>query len=164
VEIHREPGPPHSHLVVAAGRRLAVLEVHADRGEGEIRRVGAPGWRLERPPGALEWWISDDDGRPVGTLTREGLFAERFLVELEPDAFETRRRGTFWRRRWRVVDRVAGRTVVEVVQRFWSRPVHEVRRRSGDVPEALPWAIAWLVAWTTTDPVATTRRPRWTVR
>ena len=145
----------------ARGRRVAVLEVLADRGAGSVQLADRSGFRLERPPGAGEWWVTDPDGREVGTLARHSPIGERFRMRLDDLDLEVVPVGSLWRRRWEVQDHER-RALVEVVQRRWSRPVHDVVVRAGDLPRALPLLVAWTLALATNPPVAVTRRPRWT--
>jgi len=147
--------------VLARGRRVAVLEVLADVGVGSVQRADRSGYRLERPPGAGEWWVAEPDGREVGTLTRCSALGERFRMSLDGLDVEVVPVGSVWRRRWEVQDHER-RALVEVVQRRWSRPVHEVNIRAGDLPRALPLVVAWTLALATSPPPAVTRRPRWT--
>ncbi len=162
MEIHRAPGPPRTHVVVVDETRVAVLEVQPDRDVGAIHHADRRRWQVERPPAASEWWVSDPDGRPVATIVRTGLIGERFEVQLdELTAIVTPRGG--WRRRWRVTD-AEDRDLLSLTQRPLRRPIHDLVRRSGDVPEPLPWLVAWCLALATTAPPAATRRPRWTSR
>lgn len=161
MEIHRAPGPPRTNIVISGGHRIAVLEVGPGRARGAVHHADRTRWNFQRPPGATEWWISDDAGEPLGTVARTSLVRERFTVEIRDAAAEVVPVSKPWRRHWSVVDDTE-REVIEVVQRPYSRPVHDLLLRSGDVPADLPLAIAWIVALATSDRIAETRRPRWT--
>ena len=149
-------------MVVVDGRRVAVLEVQPDRDLGAIHHADRRRWQIERPPAASEWWVSDRDGNPIATILRAGWLGERFELHLDDLTVTVIPCGS-WRRRWRVVDAEA-RDLLSVTQRPLRRPIHDLRRRSGDVPDTLPWLVAWCLALATTSPPAATRRPRWTSR
>ena len=164
MEVHSAPGPPRTSIVMDRGRRVAVLEVRPDRGAGSIELADRSRYVLERLPcgdRAGAWWVTGPDGREVGSLVPRAPIGERFLVRLTDLELEVVPVGSIWRRRWDVVD-VERRAIVEVVQRPWSRPVHDVDIRAGDVPFGLSLLVAWTLALATTPPVAATRHPRWT--
>lgn len=149
-------------MVVVDGRRVGVLEVQPDRDLGAIHHADRRWWQVERPPAASEWWVSASDGTPVATILRTSLVGERFELQLDDLTVTVAPCGS-WRRRWQVIDDRA-RELLSVTQRPLRRPIHDLRRRSGDVPDALPWLVAWCLALATTSPPAATRRPRWTSR
>ena len=166
MEVHSAPGPPRTSIVMARARRIAVLDVGPGRDTGSITLPDRSRFRIERPPGGGEWWITGPDGREVAVLGRRTLVRERFAVRLDPGGparldLEVAPVGSPWRRRWDVLDE-AGRVLVEVVQRRWARSVHDVHVRTGDLPEPLPLVVAWTLALAVTPPVSETRRPRWT--
>jgi len=150
------------NVVVVAGIRVAELEVCPGRRTGSVRQADRTHWTIEQPPGASEWWVADGSGKPVATLERPGLFGERFAIDLDEAAYRVLPRGGGWRRRWSIVDD-RGRELLEVLQRPLARSVHDLRRRSGDVPQELPLLAAWALALATSAPMPDTRRPRWTV-
>lgn len=161
MEVHSAPGPPRTSIVVDRGRRAAVLEVRPDRGAGSIELADRSRFLLERLPHGDVWWVTGPDGREVGSLVRRTPIGERFVVRLPDLDLGVEPVGNVWRRRWDVRDAEA-RAIVEVVQRPWSRPIHDVDVRAGDVPFELPLLMAWTLALVTTPPVAATRHPRWT--
>jgi hypothetical protein len=161
MEIHRAPGPPRTNIVISGGTRLAVLEVGPDRARGAVHHADRRRWTFQRPPAATEWWISDDAGASLGTVARTTLVRERFALEIAGTAAEVVPVSKPWRRRWSVIDG-AGREIIEVVQRPYSRTVHDLWLRSGDVPPDLPLVVAWVVALATSDRMPETRRARWT--
>jgi len=160
LEIHREAGPPRLTMVVHDGRRVCDLEVSIDGASGAIRHVD--GWvvRVSHPPASGEWWLTDAEDRPCATVTRSSPVGERFRLELGAEAFDVAPVGRWWRRRWVVCD-ADGRTVVEVVQRLLTRPVHDLHLRSGDLPGELAFVVAWLLAARMTRGLRPTRRPRY---
>ena len=147
--------------MISEGHRIAVLEVGAGRERGAVHHADRRRWTFQRPPGASEWWIADDAGRPLGTVARINLLRERFSLEIAGTSVEVLPLSKPWRRRWSIVDE-AGREVIEVRQRPFSRTVHDLSLRSGDVPAELPLAVAWVVALATSDRVEVSRRPPWT--
>ena len=161
MEVHSAPGPPRTHIVIAGGRRIAVLEVQPHRGQGHIERADHTRWSLERPPGGGEWWVADQQGRYLATLWRHTLVAEHFALQLLELHLEVVSVGPLWQRRWEVRDPRA-RTLIEVCQRRLARPVHDVTVRSGDLPRELPLLVAWTVALAAGPPISETRRSRWT--
>jgi hypothetical protein len=163
VEIHRAPGPPRTNIVISDGRRIAVLEVDGSRDRGAVHHADRTRWSLHRPPGASEWWIVDDLGRPLGTLARTNLVRERFTLEIAGAEVGIVPLSSPWKRRWSVVDH-ADRQIIEVIQRPLSRTVHDLLLRSGDVPAELPLAVAWAVALATSARVSGEGRARWSLR
>lgn len=161
MEVHTAPGPPRTSIVLAGGRRLAVLEVGSHRETGTIVLTDGSRYELERPPGTAEWWFHGPGLRATGTLLRSRPLTEHFRIYLDGLDLEVTRVDRGWRRRWDVVDG-EHRTLVQVVQRRLARPVHDVQVRSGDLPPALPWVVAWTVALVAAPPVVPTRRPPWT--
>jgi hypothetical protein len=162
MEIHQAPGPPRMNVIVVAGTRVAELEVCPGRHTGSVRQADGTRWTLEQPPGASEWWVAGEDGEPIATLEHPSLFGERFTVQIAVASYRIVPCGSAWRRRWRVVDD-QDRELLDVVQRPLARSVHDLRRRSGDVPQELPMLVAWTLALATSAPMPETRRPRWTV-
>lgn len=163
MEIHRAPGPPRTNIVISDGRRIAVLEVDGTRERGAVHRADRSRWSLQRPPGASEWWIADDAGVPLGTVARTNLVRERFTLEIAGTVVQVVPLSKPWRRRWSVVD-AQGHELIEVLQRPYSRTVHDLWLRSGDVPPELPLVVAWTIALVTTDRVTEARRTRWILR
>lgn len=160
MEVHRAPGPPRTNIVMAASRRLAVLEVGPGRDSGVVTHAGGERWSLQRPPAASEWWMARDGGQALGAVARTSPLREHFeldIVGLHATIVPVSR---LWRRHWSVVDS-SGRELVEVRQRPFSRTVHDVMVRSGDVPSELPMTVAWVVALVTSGRIAVTRRSRW---
>lgn len=151
------------NVVVVAGERIAVLEVSPDRGTGAVMHADRTTWAIERLPGAGEWWVRDADGAELAMVARTTLVRERFLLHLRDEPVEVRRVSSAWRRRWSVVDGV-GRELLEVTQRPLTRSVHDLRRRSGDVPAELPLVVGWVLALATSDPMPAVRRRVWTGR
>ncbi len=162
LEIHREAGPPRLTMVVHGGQRVCDLEVAVDHSGGAIRHVEGWGWRVSHPPASGEWWLVDDDGSPRAIIARNSPVGERFHLELGDSAFDVAPVGRWWRRRWAVCDGEE-RTVLEVVQRPLTRPIHDLHLRSGDLPAELAFVVAWLLAARTTRGLSPTRRPRWGV-
>lgn len=162
VEIHRAPGPPRTTIVLVGGTRIAVLEVGPGRDSGAVHHANRRQWTVQRPPGATEWWVADDDGAPLATVGRRTLVRERFTIGLGEQTLELVPIGTPWRRHWSVVDQ-ADREVMELLQRPLSRTVHDLMARSGDLPPESPLLVAWVLAMATSDRLAEPRRPRWTV-
>lgn len=162
MEIHQAPGPPSMNVIVVAGTRVAELEVCPGRRTGSIRQADRTRWTLEQPPGASEWWVADSAGSPVATLERPSLFGERFTIHLHGTAYRVLPLGGAWRRRWSIADD-RERELLEARQRPFARSVHDLWRRSGDVPQELPLLAAWALALATSAPMPATRRPRWTV-
>ena len=162
LEVHREAGPPRLTIVVHGGQRVCELEVATDRGSGVIRHVDR--WQLSvaHPPASGEWWLLDADGAARCTVTRTTPFGERFHIQIEGAEFHVVPMGRWWRRRWWVCD-AEERTVLEVRQRLFTRPIHDLAIRSGDLPADLCWVVAWLIAERTTRELAATRRPRYWV-
>lgn len=160
LEIHGEAGPPRMTMVVHDGRRVCDLEVDDDRTGGAICHID--GWELHviHPPASAEWWLADGDGDIRASVTRNGPVGERFHVEVAGAAYDVAPVGRWWRRRWAVCD-PEERTVIEVVQRLLTRPVHDLRVRSGDLPAELSFVVAWLLAERTGRGVGPTRRPRY---
>lgn len=159
LEIHREAGPPRLTMVVHDGRRVCDLEVSIDGASGAIRHVDGWALRVSHPPASGEWWVTDREDRSCATVTRNSPVGERFRLELADATFDIAPVGRWWRRRWVVCD-TEGRTVVEVVQRLFTRPVHDLHLRSGDLPRELAFVVAWLLAARTTRGLRPTRRPR----
>ncbi len=162
MEIHRAPGPPRMNVAVVGGVRVAELEVCPGRRTGSIWQADRTTWRLEQPPGSAEWWVNDAAGGPIATLERPAVFGERFWVHLDGCSYRIRPQSNAWRRRWSVLDE-QDRELLEIVQRPLSRPVHDLRVRSGDVPRELSLLSAWLLSLVTSAPMPDTRHPRWTV-
>lgn len=160
LEIHREAGPPRLTVVVHDGQRVCDLEVAVDRSGGAIRHVDRWGLDVSPPPASGEWWLVDDEGRPRATVTRNSPVGERFRLDVAGTCFDVAPVGRWWRRRWAVCD-TEERTVVEVVQRAFTRPVHDLHVRSGDLPAELAFVVAWLLAERTSRGLSPTRRPRY---
>lgn len=160
LEIHREAGPPRLTAIVHQGRRVCDLEVTIDGDGGVIRH--ADGWVLQvtHPPASGEWWLTDEDGQPRATITRNSPVGERCQVVVAGTVFDLAPVGRWWQRRWVVCDG-DGRTVLEVVQRLLARPVHDLHVRSGDLPAELAFVVAWRLAERTTRGLSRTRRPRY---
>lgn len=160
LEVHREPGPPRLTVVVRDGRRLADVEVAPDHHSGTIRHEEGWTWQIEHPPGSGEWWVRDGD-RSVATAARHAPVGERGVVVLaDGSRFAVVPTGRFWTRRWSVRD-AGERVLLEVTQRPVTRPVHDLRIRSGDLPRELSWVVVWLLAERLSRGQATTRRSRW---
>jgi hypothetical protein len=160
LEIHREAGPPRLTVVVHDGRRVCDLEVAVDGSGGAIRHVDGWGLQVNHPPASGEWWLVDGDGRPRATINRNRPVGERFHLEVGDAGFDLAPVGRWWRRRWAVCD-TEERSVVEVVQRLLTRPVHDLHVRSGDLPPELAFVVAWLLAERTSRGLNPTRRPRY---
>jgi hypothetical protein len=163
VEIHRAPGPPRTSIVISEGHRIAVLEVDGSREYGAVHHADRTRWTFQRPPGASEWWVGDDAGIPLGTIARTTLVREHFTVDIAGTTVQVVPLSKPWRRRWSVID-AAEHEVIEVVQRPFSRTVHDLMLRSGDVPAELPLAVAWTVALATSTRVTAASRSRWSLR
>lgn len=162
MEIHSAPGPPRTQVVLDHGRRSATLEVQPDRDRGAILCADRTQLRIERPPGSVEWWVEAPDRGLRAVVRRCQLVGERFDLHLagpEDLDLEVVPQGSLLRRRWEVRD-PAGRALVEVVQRRWCRPVHDLAVRSGDVPRDLPLLVAWTLALVTCPPPPATGRRR----
>ncbi len=162
LEVHREAGPPRLTVVVHDGRRVCDLEVAVDHTGGAIHHAQGWTWQVDHPPASGEWWMVDDDTTPRATITRHRPIGEHFHLEMGDRAFDVTPVGRWWRRRWAVSDRDE-RTVLEVVQRPLTRPVHDLHVRSGDLPAELAFVVAWLLAARTSRGLSPTRRPRWGV-
>lgn len=160
LEVHRETGPPRSTVVVHDGQRVCDLEVAVANDGGAIRHADGWGLRVTHPPASGEWWLADDHGVARAIVTRNSPVGERFRIEVAGQIFDVAPVGRWWRRRWAVLD-AEERTVIEASQRLLTRPVHDLRVRSGDLPAELIWVVAWLLAERTTTGLASTRRPRW---
>ena len=161
LEIHREPGPPRMTVVVHDGLRVCDLEVATGHAGGTIHHLD--GWqrRISHPPASGEWWVADDTGAPRATVTRTAPLGERYDVEVAGAHHRIEPVGRrWWRRRWSVRD-ADGREVLTVTQRLFTRPVHDLEPRAGDLPEDLVWVVAWLLAERLSRGQAATRRPRW---
>ncbi len=148
-------------VVVHAGRRVCDLEVSVAGSSGTIRHLD--GWRREvtHPPASGQWWIADERGAERAIASRAGLVGERYVLQVAGSTYhvlpQARR---WWRRRWTVRD-ADDRALLEVVQRLFTRPVHDLIPRAGDLPEDLPWVVAWLLAERLSRGQSDTRRPRW---
>jgi hypothetical protein len=160
LEVHREPGPPRLTVVVHNGQRVCDLEVAVGRDGGAIRHVDDWILRVSHPPASGEWWLTDAAGALRATVSRNSPVGERFHIEVAGESFDVAPVARWWRRRWSVCD-AEERTVVEARQRLFTRPVHDVWVRSGDLPPELVWVVAWLLAERTTRGLSPTRRPRW---
>ena len=161
LEIHREPGPPRSTIVVHDGYRVCDLEVAVDGSRGTIRHLD--GWRREitHPPASGEWWVADARGTERAIVSRVGMLGEQYDLTVGGGVYRIRPRRHRWvRRRWSVRD-ADDREVLELVQRLFTRPVHDLTPRAGDLPEDLAWVVAWLLAERLSRGQSDTRRQRW---
>jgi hypothetical protein len=160
LEVNHALGPPRVTAVLLAGQLVCELEVGQGASEGVTRLRDGRKWSVTHPPGSGEWWVLDGEDHVTATITRCGVLGARARISCGEDAFDVVPVGGWSRRRWEVRDR-QGHVVLAVTQRVFTRPVHDLRIRVGDLPVELPWLVAWWLAARTSRDLATTRRPRW---
>ena len=148
-------------VVVHNGHRVCDLEVSTEHAGGRICHLDGWGRAVTHPPASGEWWFVDDLGVDRAIVTRSSALGERYDLDVAGTKLRVEPVGRrWWRRQWSVRD-ADDREVVTVTQRLFTRPVHDVEPRAGDLPEDLVWVVAWLLAERLSRGQSVTRRPRW---